>query len=552
MQTLALFRGYQGSWFKADLVAGLTAAAIVIPKAMAYATIAGLPVQVGLYTAFIPMVVYALLGTSSVLSVSSTTTIAILGAAALGEVTQANPAASLGAATAMLCILVGAILVAARVFRLGYVANFISDPVLTGFKAGIGLVIVIDQLPKLLGIHIHKEGFFRDVLSIVAHVPESSIPTLAVAVATFAVIFVFERFVPRAPAPLVAVAGGIAAAVALGLKEQGVSLVGAIPGGLPALTMPDLSLALQLWPAAAGIALMSFTETITSGRAFARPGEKRPDSNQELLAIGAGNIVGGFFGAMPSGGGTSQTNVNLKAGARTQVAELVTAGTALATMLFLAPVLATMPNATLAAVVIAYSIGLVNPAEIAAIRRIRTLEFRWAIAAFAGVVLLGTLQGILVAVVLSLASLLRLANNPPLRVMGRIPGTHHFRPRTDEHPGDEAIAGLLIVRTEGRIYFGNAPVLIEKLRDQVVEGKPRVLLLDCGAIPGLEYTALKMLIDGEAKLREVGVELWLAALNPEARELIAKTALAATLGEGRMFRTVEQAVEAFQKRGPAK
>jgi high affinity sulfate transporter 1 len=547
MQALALLRGYQGSWFKADLVAGLTAAAIVIPKAMAYATIAGLPVQVGLYTAFIPMVVYALLGTSSVLSVSSTTTIAILGAAALGEVTQANSAASLGAATAMLCMLVGAILVAARVFRLGYLANFISDPVLTGFKAGIGLVIVIDQLPKLLGIHIHKEGFFRDVLSIFAHVPGTSIATLAVAIGTFAVIFVFERFVPRAPAPLVAVAGGIAAAVTLGLKEQGVSLVGAIPGGLPALSLPDLSLALQLWPAAAGIALMSFTESVAAGRAFTRPGEKRPDSNQELVAIGAGNILGGFFGAMPSGGGTSQTNVNLKAGARTQVAELVTAATALATMLFLAPVMAALPNATLAAVVIAYSVGLISPSEIAAIRQVRTIEFRWAIAAFVGVVLLGTLQGILVAVILSMASLLRLANNPPLRVMGRIPGTHHFRPRTDDHPGDESIPGLLIVRTEGRVYFGNAPIVGEKLRAQVGETKPKVVLLDCGAIPGFEYTALKMLMDGEARLREDGVELWLAALNPEARELVGHTPLAATL-EGRMFRTVEQAVEAFQKR----
>jgi SulP family sulfate permease len=514
MQALALFRGYQGSWFKADLVAGLTAAAIVIPKAMAYATIAGLPVQVGLYTAFIPMVVYALLGTSSVLSVSSTTTLAILSAAALGEVVQAHPTASLGAATATLCILVGAMLVAARVLRLGYIANFISDPVLTGFKAGIGLVIVVDQVPKLLGIHIDKAGFLRDVVSIGAHVPEASMATLAVAVGTFAVIIVCERFVPRAPAPLVAVAGGIVAATLLGLKAQGVSLVGAIPGGLPALSLPDLSLAPDLWADAAGIALMSFTESIAAGRAFARSGEKRPDSNQELLATGAGNILGGFFSAMPSGGGTSQSNVNLGAGARTQVAELVTAGVALATMLFLAPVMGAMPNATLAAIVIAYSVGLISPSEIAGIRKVRTLEFRWALAALVGVVLLGTLKGILVAVILSMASLLKLANNPPLRVMGRIPGTHFYRPRSEDHPDDESIPGLLIVRTEGRIYFGNASILAEKMRVQVDEAKPKVLLLDGSAIPGLEYTALKMLIEGEARLREEGVELWLAALNP--------------------------------------
>src|SRR6185436_4617062 len=392
--------GYRKAWLSQDVMAGLTSAAVVIPKAMAYATIAGLPPQVGLYTAFLPMVVYALLGTSRVLSVSTTTTIAILGASALGVVAQAHPAVSLAAATATLAVLVGAILLVARAFRLGFLANFISDPVLTGFKAGIGFVIVVDQVPKLLGIHIHKAGFFRDVV--------------AIAVATFVIIVIFERFIPKAPAPLVAVAGGIAASAGLGLAAQGVSVVGDIPGGFPALSLPGLSLALEMWPAAAGIALMSFTETIAAGRAFAGPGEPRPDSNQELVAIGAGNVIGGLFGAMPSGGGTSQSAVNRSTGARTQVAALVTAAMAVATMLFLAPVMGAMPNATLAAVVIAYSVGLISPTEIEALRRIRTLEFRWALAAMLGVVLLGTLQGILVAVLLSMGSLLHMANNPPL------------------------------------------------------------------------------------------------------------------------------------------
>src|SRR5262245_40916021 len=261
-------RGYQPVWLRADIVAGLTAGAIVIPKAMAYATIADIPLVAGLYTAFLPMIVYAMLGTSAVLSVSTTTTIAILGGAAIGG-SGADPIT----ATATLAILVGAILLAARVLRLGFLANFISDPVLTGFKAGIGLVIVVDQFPKLLGIKIHKEGFFRDVVSIVEHLPDTKMATLAVAVATFVVIIVFERSIPRAPAPLVSIGGGVVASAVLGLKAQGVSIVGDIPWGLPALTLPDLKLAAELWPAAAGIALMSFTETITSGRAFARPGE---------------------------------------------------------------------------------------------------------------------------------------------------------------------------------------------------------------------------------------------------------------------------------------
>ena len=255
-----------------DMVAGLTAAAVVLPKAMAYATVAGLPVAVGLYTAFIPMAIYALLGTSRVLSVSSTTTLAILAGTELGLVVPDGDPARLVTATATLTALVGVMLLFARVLKLGFVANFISAPVLTGFKAGIGLVIVLDQVPKLLGIHITKQGFFTDVLSVAQHVPETSLVTLAVAVATFAVLIGMERLWPHSPAPLVAVGGGIAASWFLGLKALGVSTVGLIPQGFPSLTLPDLALIEQLLPGALGIALMSFTETIAAGRAFAQPG----------------------------------------------------------------------------------------------------------------------------------------------------------------------------------------------------------------------------------------------------------------------------------------
>jgi SulP family sulfate permease len=539
--------GYERSWLRADVVAGLTTAAVVIPKAMAYATIAGLPLQVGLYTAFIPMVVYAVLGTSRTLSVSTTTTIAILCAAELGAVAKSHAGVDPMVAIATLSLMVGAILLVARALRLGFIANFISDPVLTGFKAGIGMVIVLDQLPKLLGIKIHKEGFFLDVVEIMRDAPGASGVTMAVAAATFAVIAALEKWSPRAPAPLVAIAGGIGASLLFTLPAQGVSVVGNIPGGLPHLVMPDASLLLSMWPAAAGIAMMSFTETITSGRAFARAGDARPDSNQELVATGAGNVVAAFFGAMPAGGGTSQTALNLNTGARTQVAALVTAAMSVATMIFLAPVLSPMPNATLAAVVIAYSIGLISPSEIEAIRGIRNTEFRWALAAWLGVMLLGTLQGILVAVLLSMGSLLYLATNPPVHVMGRKRGTNVFRPLSQEHADDETFPGLVIARTEGRMFFANAPGVAERLRALVDREKPRVLLLDCGAIPGMEFTALKMLDDAEKNLRSQGVALWLAGLSPEALELVKRVPLAGRLGKQGMHFNVEAAVTAYQQ-----
>ena len=394
-----------GSVWRFDVVAGLTAAAVVLPKAMAYAAVAGLPVAVGLYTAFIPMIVYALLGTSRVLSVSSTTTLAILAGTELALVVPDGDPARLVTATATLTALVGVMLVVARLMRLGFVADFISAPVLTGFKAGIGLVIVLDQVPKLLGTHITKQGFFPDLLSVAQHIPETSLLTLAVAVATLVILVAMERLWPHSPAPLAAVGVGIAAAWCLGLEALGVSIVGHIPQGLASITLPDLALAVQLLPAAAGIALMSFTETIAAGRAFAGPGDPPVDANRELVAVGASNLAGALSGAMPSGGGTSQTAVVRAAGGRTQRASLVTAGAALATMLFLAPLLGLLPNATLAMIVIVYSIGLIQPAEFVAIRKVRTMEFRWAVAAALGVLLFGTLQGIVVAIIVSLISL---------------------------------------------------------------------------------------------------------------------------------------------------
>src|SRR6187549_3944590 len=274
----------RGSGLRLDVLAGLVAAAVVLPKAMAYATVAGLPVAVGLYTAFTPMVIYALLGSSRVLSVSSTTTLAILTATQLGLVVPDGDPAKLLTATAALTALVGAMLVVARLMRLGFVANFISTPVLTGFKAGIGLVIVLDQMPKLLGIHVTKHGFFFDAVSVVNHLPETSTITLIVALATFAVLIAMERLWPQSPAPLVAVAGGIAAAWFLGLEKMGVSIVGLIPQGFPSLTLPDPALAAQLLPGALGIALMSFTESIAAGRAFARAEDPPVKANRELLA----------------------------------------------------------------------------------------------------------------------------------------------------------------------------------------------------------------------------------------------------------------------------
>jgi len=536
---------YRKEWLRPDVIAGLTTAAVVIPKAMAYATIAGLPVQVGLYTAFLPMVIYAVLGTSRVLSVSTTTTLAILAAAELGEVVPGGDAGSLLTASATLTLLVGAMLVLASILRLGFVANFISEPVLIGFKAGIGVVIVLDQVPKILGIHFARGSFVQNLLATVHGVPKTSLTTLAVGISMIVLLVAIERLMPRAPAPLVAVAAGIIGAYLLNLHAHGVELVGHIPQGLPSFTPPVLSLATRLWPGALGIALMSFTETIAAGRAFARNDEPSPQPDRELLATGLANAGGALLGAMAGGGGTTQTAVNRLAGARTQLAEIVTAAITLVTMLLLAPLIGLMPQATLAAVVIVYSIGLIRPVEFREILSVRRTEFTWALIAFAGVVLVGTLKGIIVAIIVSVVALTYQVVDPPVHVLGRKPGTNVFRPRSKEHPEDETFAGLLLLRLEGRIFFANAENIAQKMKPLIEEGQPKIVAIDLSGVPDLEYTALKMLTEGEKRQRERGVRLWLVGMNPRVLGVMQGSQLGEALGRDAMHFNLEIAVAKY-------
>jgi sulfate permease, SulP family len=537
--------GYQKDWLRPDLIAGLTTAAVVIPKALAFATIAGLPVQVGLYTAFLPMVIYALLGTSRALSFSTTTTLAILAAAEFAEAVPGGGVASLLRASATLTLLVGAVLVLASVLRLGFVANFISEPVLIGFKAGIGVVIVVDQVPKILGIHFQGGSFLHNLLAIARGIPEASLPTLAVGIVMIALLLGMEKFFPRAPAPLIAVAAGIIGAAVLGLRAHGVELVGRVPQGLPPITLADFSLAAKLWPGALGIALMSFTESVAAGRAFSKSSEPPLNANRELLATGLANAGGAFLGAMPAGGGTTQTAVNRLAGARTQLAELVTGAMTLVTMLLLAPLIAMMPMATLAAVVIVYSITLIRPEEFWAILRIRRTELIWALTAFAGVVLLGTLKGIIVAIAVSLVALAFQASDPPVYVVRRKPGTNVFRARSDEHPEDETFPGLLLLRLEGRIFFFNAAHIAQKIRPLIEEAQPKVVVVDMSGVHDIEYTALKMLTEAEKRQRERGVTLWLAGLNPTVLAMVQRSPLGKILGHEAMHFNLEMAVAKY-------
>ena len=531
-----------------DLLAGVTAAAVVLPKAMAYASVAGLPVAIGLYTAFVPMVLYALLGSSRVLSVSSTSTLAILTATQLGLVVPDGDPGRLITVTATLTLLVGAMLMLAAVLRLGFVANFISLPVLVGFKSGIGLVIILDQLPKLFGVHIQKENFFLDLYHLGLALPQTSWLTLGVALVTLVVLVFMEWRFPHSPAPLLGVGIGIALVWGFGLNEAGVAIVGSIPTGLPGLTMPDLTLVLQLLPGAAGIALMSFTETIAAGRAFVGKEEPEINPNRELVATGLANLGGAFCGSMPAGGGTSQTAVVRSVGGVSQWASAVTAAMALATMIFLAPLLSWLPSATLAVVVIVYSVGLIQLGEFRKIGQIRMMEFRWAAIACLGVLLFGTLEGIVVAILASLLGLASQTAQPRVYVIGRKPGEDDvLRPLSEQHPDDETIPGLLILRPEGRLFFINAQHVAAQIRQLTETHQPEVVVLDMSRVQDVEYSALMMLMEGERQVRDKGVALWLAGLNPRVLENVRRSGLADQMGESRMLFTARAAIRQYQQ-----
>jgi sulfate permease, SulP family len=529
------------------VIAGVTAAAVVIPQAMAYATIAELPVQVGLYTAFAPTVIYAWLGTSRVLSVSTTATIAILTGEALDKLAPRGDIAGFPTALPTLTFLVGVSLVLAALLRLGFIANFISAPILTGFKAGIAVVIVSKQLPRLLGIPVAKGSFLHNLAVIWTELPQTSITTLDVGALTIGMVVAIRRLWPRGPAALIAVVAGIAAMHLFGLRAHDVATIGHIPTGSPTLTLPGSSFLADLWPAALAIALMSFTETAAVGRAFVATDEPPPIVNRELLATGVANAGGALLGAMPAGGGTTQTTVSRLAGAHTQLAECVTAAVALSTMLLLAPLIGDIPQTTLAGVVIVFATTLIRPAEFRAIRQIRRMELLWALTAMVGVVLLGTLQGIVVAVFVSLLALGYQESDPPLYVLKRKPGTDVYRPVSPRHPQDESFPGLLLLRTEGRIFFANAEHLAQKAHALITEADPRIVVLDMSAVFDIEYTALSMLAGAEEKVRAGGRVLCLTGLNPGVLALVRRSPLGAALGHERMLVHLKQAITRYRE-----
>ena len=366
---LPTMQGYQPSWWRLDVLAGLAAGTVVIPQAMAYATIAGLPVEIGLYTCMAPMVVYALLGGARALSVSTTSTIAVLVATTLADLSPRSSDDLLRDAFT-LTALVGVCLLGMRAFRLGSLVENISPATLTGVRIGVGLTVAVGQLPNLLGVTADPDadGFFAKLADMLGKLPDAEAVTVAVSASAVAALLVLRKFVPRVPGPLVAVAGGIILVATTNVEARGLDLIAPVPTGLPGLSLPVWGDVFALLPGALAIAVMAFLETVLVARTNRQRAEPQISTDQELLAVGVASLAGGLTQSLPPAGGFSQSAVNLRSGARSQLSGLVTALLAVAVAMFLAPLLDDLPQAVLAAMVMVAILGPAGPARLRPLR----------------------------------------------------------------------------------------------------------------------------------------------------------------------------------------
>lgn len=517
-------RGYRRSWLRGDVLAGLATGTVVIPQAMAYATIAGLPASVGLYTCLLPMVAYAALGGSRALSVSTTSTIAVLVAGSLAGTPGRDADEFLGAAFT-LTFLVGVCLLIMRLARLGSLVESISPATMTGIRLGVGLTVIASQLPALLGLPAEPEadGFIEELVAVARELGEMSVVTAAVGLATVVILVVLRRTVPAVPGPLAVVAAGVALVAATDVEHRGLALIDPVPTGLPSLSLPVAGEVIGLLPGAIAIALMSFLETVLVARTNRRRREPPIDVDRELVATGIAALAGGLTQSMPPAGGFSQSAVNLRAGARTQLSGLVTAGTALLVALALAPLLADLPQTVLAAMVLIAVAGMLAPRELATYAAIDRSELGVALAVAAVGLTGGMLLGVAVGVGLTLLLVIRAVNQPRVR-----------RPEGPDGPDGVAAPGRLTLVLTGDLYTGNAQATHDEAL-RLVQGADtdtRMVVLDASALTHVTVPLLNTLRSLRDDLAGDGVEMMLVDVPPDVLAVLRRSAWFAEAEQG--------------------
>jgi SulP family sulfate permease len=525
-------RGYRTAWLRRDVVAGLTVWAVLVPESLAYATIAGVSPVIGLYAAPAGLVLYALFGSSRHLMVGPMSATAALSAGTVGTLAAAGSAHYTGLTTA-LALVTGGVAIIAGLLRLGFLASFISEPVLKGFIIGLALTILAGQLPKLFGVEKGSGDFFEKIWDLLTKLGSTNRWTLGVGVASLAIVLALKRYLPLVPASLVAVVLGVLAVIVLGLEDKGVAVVGHIASGLPPLGLPDVAAGdyLKVAAGAVGIVLVGFAEGLGAAKTYAAREGYDIDANRELVGLGAANLGAGLSSGMVVNGSLSKTAVNGGAGARSQLSGLVVAALTVVTLLFLTGLFEKLPEATLGAVVIAAVVELV---DIAALRRLYRLwtrrlgliygraaraDFAAAVAALLGVLLFDTLPGLFIGIGVSMLLLLDRASHPNVATLGRAPGTGQWVD-LDRHPENQTEPGVVVARVEGGLFFANADQVRGRIRTLAAADGTRAVVLDAHAVAFVDVTAAQMLVDLGRDLGRDDVTLLFAGGIGQVRDVL--------------------------------
>jgi high affinity sulfate transporter 1 len=547
LQTL---RAYQRSWLPRDVVAGVVLTALLVPAGMGYAEASGLPAIYGLYATIVPLVIYAIVGPSRILVLGPDSSLAPLIAAAILPLAAGNEGEAVALA-GMLAIFSGALCVLAGLARFGFIAELLSKPVRYGYMNGIALTVLLSQLPKLFGFSVDAEGVIAEARAFVRGVADGETNTVAlvIGVACLLVILGFKRWRPQIPGVLVAVVGATVAVGVFGLAERyDLSVVGLLPKGLPSFEIPSVSFDhLQtLVAGAVGIALVSFADTSVLSRTFAIRGGYRVDPNQELVALGAANVAAGFFQGFSVSSSSSRTPVAEAAGAKSQATGLVGA-LAIALMLLLFPnVVRNLPDSALAAVVITAAIGLIEAAGVRKLYRVHRTEFALSIACFLGVAVLGVIEGIFIAVALSLLNFIRRAWRPHHAVLGRADDVKGYHDVT-RYPDARRVPGLVLFRWDAPLFFANAEEFADRLR-QAIASSPtpvRWVIVTAEPVTDLDTTAADVLWELEAELAAEGVDLRFAEMKDPVKDRLKRYGLFDRFGDDHFYPTVGEAVDAY-------
>ena len=542
---------YQAPWLRRDVVAGIVLTTLLVPQGMAYAQLAGLPAITGLYTTILCLVGYALFGPSRILVLGPDSSLGPMIAATLLPIlgSNGNPARAIALAS-ILALLVGAIMIAAGVAKLGFVADLLSKPTQIGYMNGLALTILIGQLPKLFGFSIDANGLLNEAHAFIHGLASGKTVGAAVAIGLLSLVLILAlgHWLPRVPGVLVAVVIAIAAASAFSLADHGVSLVGTLPKGFPPLTVPSPVSDLPLLIAGAlGIALVALTDTISTASAFAARTGQEVDGNGEMIGIGAANVAAGFFQGFPVSTSGSRTAVAEQAGAKTQLTGVVGAALIVLMLVLVPGLLKSLPDPTLAAIVIAASLSLADIPGTVRLWHQRRVEFLLCIAAFLGVALLGVLQGIAVAVALSILNVFRRAWRPYQTTLGRLEGTPGLHDR-ELHPEAQLLPGLSVYRFDAPLFFANARTFRDQIRLlAAAEPRPSWIVIAAEPITDVDTTAADMLKDLDEELNAEGTSLVFAELKDPVRHKLERYELVGPLDPAHFFPTLEAAVDAFRE-----